>query len=132
MTRTPTVDDQPIDQSQTWKTESLTDARLHDVLVVDGPFGWSGVYPLDLDQTRQDGRCVRHCNLYYLHFAMPAHVRERAAVVVEKTHYRLADGEQLVVDDDLCTRCLNRACPPNRNPGADLQDIPAGKLVLAL
>ncbi|MBU6429987.1 MAG: hypothetical protein KGR26_13315, partial [Cyanobacteria bacterium REEB65] len=95
MARKPSIDGDPVHSAQTRPSESVAQAVLHDVLVVTGPFGWSGVYPLDLDETRQDGLCVRHCNLYYLHFAMPAHVREKAAVVVEKTHYALADDDQL-------------------------------------
>lgn len=130
--RTPTLDDQAVTEAHTRPTESIADAQLHDVLVVDGPFGWSGVYPLDLAQTRQDGLCVRHCNLYYLRFAIPAQVREKAAVVVDRTHYRLADGDVQATDEDLCARCLNRACPPNRNPAASVDTLPAGKLVLAL
>jgi hypothetical protein len=129
--REPRVGGAAIVAAETRATEKVPDDGLHDVLVVDGPFGLSGVYPLTLAETARDGLCVRHCNLYFVNLTASPALQERAPTVVEKTHYRLADGDRLLRDADLCTVCLNKGCPQNRNAGASAQDAP-GKLILPL
>ncbi|MBM3268938.1 MAG: hypothetical protein FJZ01_14970 [Candidatus Sericytochromatia bacterium] len=129
--RVPMLADQRVAEALTRQTETVPDEGLQDVLVVDGPFGYSGVYPLTLPETRRDDLCVRHCNLYFVKLAASPAIRERAATVVEKTHYRLADGTRLLRDEALCTACLNKGCPQNRNSAATHEDLP-GKLILAL
>ncbi len=131
MPRTPMLAGAPIAEAVTRPTDTVGDEGLCDVLVVDGPFGWSGIYPLTLPEFVRDGLAVRHCNLYFVKLTASPALKERAPTVVEKTHYRLADGDRLLRDADLCTVCLNQGCPMNRNPAATLAE-PPGKLVLPL
>ncbi len=129
--RAPTLAGASIHEAVTRQTETVADEGLQDVLVVDGPFGYSGVYPLTLPETTRDGLCVRHCNLYFVKLTASLALQERAPTVVEKTHYRLADGKVLLRDSELCTTCLNKGCPQNRNAAASIEDAP-GKLILPL
>lgn len=131
MLRTPMLAGAPLADAATRPTDSVADEGLRDVLVVDGPFGYSGVYPLTLPEWVRDSVAVRHCNLYFVKLTASAALRERAPTVVEKTHYRLADGERLLRDAELCTACLNKGCPMNRNAEATVEE-PPGKLVLPL
>ncbi|MBM3273992.1 MAG: hypothetical protein FJZ00_02480 [Candidatus Sericytochromatia bacterium] len=131
MAREPKLGGAAIVASETRATEKIPEGDLHDVLVVDGPFGWSGVYPLTLAETARDGLCVRHCNLYFVKLTASPALQERAPTVVEKTHYRLADGDRLLRDAEVCTACLNKGCPQNRNARATAEDAP-GKLILSL
>ncbi|MBI6545356.1 MAG: hypothetical protein HY692_01090 [Cyanobacteria bacterium NC_groundwater_1444_Ag_S-0.65um_54_12] len=131
MARTPMVAGALLRESMTFQTDILAQTPLQDVLVVHGPFGWSGVYPLDLPETAQNGWCVRHCGLYFVKLAASVQVRQRAAVVVEKTHYQLFAGDSLLKDAELCTVCLNKGCPCNSNPQARVE-LAYGKLVLPL
>jgi len=121
----------PVATAETLATEKVADEGLRDVLVVDGPFGWSGAYPLTWPENVRDDFWVRHCNLYFVKLTASPALQERAPTVVEKTHYRLADGDVLLRDAQICTVCLNRGCPQNRNPSATVEDAP-GKLVLPL
>lgn len=131
MLRTPMLAGAAIGDATTCLTESVPDEGLRDVLVVDGPFGYSGVYPLTLPEFVRDSLVVRHCNLYFVKLTASPALQERAPAVVEKTHYRLADGDRLLRDAELCTACLNKGCPMNRNPAATVEE-PPGKLVLPL
>ena len=131
MPRSPMLAGAPIAQAATRDTATVSDEGLRDVLVVDGPFGWSGIYPLTLPETTRDDLCIRHCNLYFVKLTASPALQERAPTVVARTHYRLAEGEHLLRDAELCTACLNRGCPMNRNSAATQEEAP-GKLVLAL
>lgn len=131
MPRSPSFQGAPIIEAVTLPTEAICGSQMADVLVVDGPFGWSGIYPLDLAETRCGDHCVRHCNLYFVKLNASPSLQQRAAAVVEKTHYRLAEGARVLVDAQLCTVCLNVGCPQNRNGVATVDQV-AGKLVLPL
>lgn len=131
MARSPALAGTPVAEAFTRSTGDIPDEALQDLLVVDGPFGLSGVYPLTMTEDVQGGRFVRHCNLYFVKLAVPDSVREKAQVVVDRSHYRLADGIQVKHDGDLCTVCVNKGCPHTRNPQGDVELAP-GKLVLPL
>lgn len=124
--------DHPMLRAETVGTDQAQPESLANVLVVNGAFGWSGLYPLTEETAVRDGRAERHCNMYFVRLTASEVTRQKNPVVTEKTSYTLRYRGETYQNEDQCGVCANRNCPANRNPQAQAGDWPAGLLVLPL
>lgn len=127
-----TRQDHPLLRAETVATDQIQPETLENVLVVNGAFGWSGLYPLAEESAVREGRAERHCNMYFVRITASEVTREKNAVVTDKTGYTLRYRGGTFQNEEQCGVCVNRACPANRNPQALEGDWPAGLLVLPL
>ena len=130
MSLTSTRQGEPLAAPVTIPTGGVSADDLDNVLVVEGAFGTTGLYPLA--EHPQDGLAVRHCNMYFVRLSASETTRARNPVVTDKTSYMLRYRGETYLNEAQCGVCLNQACPANRNPGASVGDRPAGTLILSL
>ncbi|MGE5707200.1 MAG: hypothetical protein ACM3YO_02620 [Bacteroidota bacterium] len=109
-----------IESPLTVRTQELGEGD--NLFLVHGPFGISGVYPLSSEAPHAQ----LHCSLYFL--KMNETVQKTYAS--ENTQFELWLHGDVLRDEDLCTVCLDKGCPANKNPGADVEERP-GVLTLS-
>lgn len=127
-----TRDAQPLSRAETVATDKAQPETLDNVLVVNGAFGWSGLYPLSEEGSVHAGRAQRHCNMYFVRLTASEVTREKNPIVTDKTGYVLRYRGGTYQNEAQCGVCINRRCPANRNPQAEEGEWPAGLLVLPL
>ncbi len=127
-----TRDAHPLLRAETVPTDKAQPETLENVLVVNGAFGWSGLYPLAEAGNVREGRAERHCNMYFVRLTASEVTREKNPIVTDKTSYTLRYRGATYQNEDQCGVCVNRNCPANRNPQALEGEWPAGLLVLPL
>lgn len=123
---------EPLTIPVTVTTGDVSADELDNVLVVQGAFALTGLYPLAQAGYVEDDLAVRHCNMYFVRLSASEATREKNPVVTEKTSYTLRYRGVTYENEAQCTVCLNQACPANRNPRASVTDRPAGTLLLSL
>lgn len=124
MTQMSTRDGHALALPTTVSTAGLDPETLDNVLVVQGAFGLSGLYPLAQEGQVREGNAERHCNMYFVRISASEATREKNPVVTDKTSYVLRYRGQAYVNEAMCGACINRDCPANRNP----QAVEAGRL----
>lgn len=132
MMLTSTRNGTPLQKAQTVPTSAVSGEEFDNVLLVQGAFGWSGLYPLDQPGSTHEARAERHCNMYFVRISASEVTREKNPVVTEKTSYTLKYRGETYVNESQCGVCINRNCPANCNAEAIEGEWPAGLLVLSL
>lgn len=124
--------DHPLLSAETVTTDKAQPEHMDNVLLVNGAFGWSGLYPLAEASAVREGRAERHCNMYFVRITASEVTRQRSPVVTDKTSYVLRYRGETYRNEEQCGVCVNRNCPANRNAQAIEGDWTAGVLVLPL
>lgn len=132
MTVLSTRQDKPLLRAETAPTDQVQPEAVENALIVNGAFGWSGLYPLTEESAVRDGRAERHCNMYFVRLTASEVTRQKNPVVTDKTSYTLRYRGATYQNEEQCGVCVNRNCPANRNAHAQEGDWQAGVLVLPL
>jgi hypothetical protein len=132
MTLTSTRDGRPLNLPTTVSSAAIDPATLDNVLLVQGAFGLSGLYPLGQPEYVREGNAERHCNMYFVRISASEAAREKSPVVTDKTNYVLRYRGETYQNEAMCGACINRDCPANRNPQAVEAGRQPGLLVLPL
>lgn len=132
MTHNSTRDGLPLSLPTTVASASLDAETLDNVLLVQGAFGLTGLYPLSQPEYVREGNAERHCNMYFVRISASEATREKNPIVTEKTIYTLRYRGETFENEAMCGACINRDCPANRNPQAVEAARQPGLLVLPL